>query len=354
MSHGAASRDLPFGIALPSAVQQREKAASVRATLYLSSVAFVTLSAFALRLVLLDRFPFREDEAAYAYWALHGWLEDPMFLQVWPDKPPIFLWLLGGAFRLFGVSEASARWVNIAASTLLIPVTAATARRLWGRRAALTAAAVLALSPYAIGFAPTAYTDPVLVLAGMSAICAAVYGRGLPTGVLLGAAVMTKQQGVFYTPLVIGLLWLDEVPAASHSRQRLRRYAWFVAGVALVTLPILYWDSLRWAVAPSPWDLSVRNYASLALLDPGDWPARAAMWRPLLWDLGASWAAWAAMAALLLGGVAAARWGAAETPDQFAHNTKNHCEGSADRRSVLARWMGVFHSSALQGALCFA
>ena len=126
-----------------------------------------------------------------------------------------FLWLLGGAFRLFGVSEASARWVNIAASTLLIPVTAATARRLWGRRAALTAAAVLALSPYAIGFAPTAYTDPVLVLAGMSAICAAVYGRGLPTGVLLGAAVMTKQQGVFYTPLVIGLLWLDEV------RQRL-------------------------------------------------------------------------------------------------------------------------------------
>ncbi len=85
------------------------------------------LAGLGLRLVLLDRYPLREDEAIYAYWALHAWGDDPIFLQVWPDKPPLYLWLLGGTFRLFGVSEASARWLNVACSTLLIPVVAATA-----------------------------------------------------------------------------------------------------------------------------------------------------------------------------------------------------------------------------------
>ena len=268
----------------------------------------ITLGAFALRLVMLDQFPFREDEAAYGYWALHGWLEDPLFLRVWPDKPPLYLWLLGGAFRLFGISEASARWVNIAASTLLIPVVAATAARLWGRRAALAAAVVLALNPYAISFGPTAYTDPVLVLAGMLAFCLAVYGRALGAGLLLGAAVMTKQQGVLYAPLVLGGLLLVQKPAQATMLRMLRKVALLAVGVALVVLPILYWDSLRWEVAPSPWDLSLRNYAALALLGPGEWPARATTWGPLLWNLAASWVNWVALAAFMAGGALAALW----------------------------------------------
>ena len=153
------------------------------ATWYAPALLVITLGGFALRLVLLDAFPFREDEAAYAYWALHGWLEDPYYLRVWPDKPPVFLWALGAAFQLFGVSEASARFVNIAASTLTIAIVAATARRLWGRTASIFAALVFMLSPYAISFAPTAYTDPLLVLFGMSAFCAAIYGRATWAGV---------------------------------------------------------------------------------------------------------------------------------------------------------------------------
>src|SRR5262245_4580336 len=100
-------------------------------------LAGLTLLGFALRLPLLDRFPFREDEALYSFWALYVRHSDPLFLHVWPDKPPLFLWLLAGVFELLGASQASARWLNIAISTLTIPVVASLARRIGGRRSAL-------------------------------------------------------------------------------------------------------------------------------------------------------------------------------------------------------------------------
>jgi 4-amino-4-deoxy-L-arabinose transferase-like glycosyltransferase len=273
---------------------------AAQALLYTSVAVAITVAAFALRLVLLNRYPFREDEAAYAYWALHGWFEDPMYLSVWPDKPPIYLWLLGAAFRVFGVSEAGARWVNVAASTLTVPIAAAIGRRLWGDRAALVAATVLALSPYAIAFSPTAYTDPVMVAAGLSALCAVVYERPIAAGLLLGVAIMTKQQGILFVPLVLGALWLEQTSNIANVRQRLRSTGLLVIGLAAVVLPILYWDSRRWAVAPSPWDLSVRNYAALELLAPGAWLARLDQWAPLLFDLTTSWTIWLLLAGLVI------------------------------------------------------
>ncbi|HXF61368.1 MAG TPA: hypothetical protein VNK95_07115, partial [Caldilineaceae bacterium] len=84
----------------------------------------LTLLAFGLSLRLLDRFPLREDEAIYGYWALHALHVDPNFLQVWPDKPPLFLWLLAALFALAGPDPAVARWLNIAATTLTVPLVA--------------------------------------------------------------------------------------------------------------------------------------------------------------------------------------------------------------------------------------
>ena len=95
---------------------------------------------FGLRLVMLDRFRFHQDEALYSYWALHFLHEDPQFLTQWIDKPPLFIWLLSFCFKVFGVSEASARLLNVAVSTLTVPVVAAIARQAWTSGAALIAA----------------------------------------------------------------------------------------------------------------------------------------------------------------------------------------------------------------------
>lgn len=256
------------------------------------ALLFVILLGFALRLPLLNRFPFHADEAIYSYWALHWWRADSQFLTVWPDKPPIFLWLLGGTFQLLGVSEASARYLNVALSTLTIPIVGAMAGYLWGRRATLIAALFFALCPFAISFAPTAFTDPLLLLAGNLALLCVLRRRFFWSGLCLGVAIMTKQQGLLYAPLIFGLaIWGS--PYASSPAFRIAYAALpILSGLATITLPIVYWDSLRWRVAPSPWDLSVRNYGALVMVPLDHWWARARVWSSLLWYMGGSWLVW--------------------------------------------------------------
>ncbi len=266
---------------------------------------------FALRLFLLNSYPFREDEAIYSFWALHTWLGDPLFLTVWPDKPPLFIWLLAAAFRLFGPVEASARWLNIAASTLTIPAVAVTAHTIWVQsrwreQATLLVGLAMALNPFAVSFAPTAFTDPMLVLFGSLALLMALRIRLFWAGLWLGAAIMTKQQGLLYLPLIAGAIWFAasgvNAPGATQETGFLAKTRFLtlhlLGGMALIVLPILYWDSMRWAVAPSPWDLSVQHYGGLSLAPLAEWPARAQAWAALVWELGGSWLVWGGLGAL--------------------------------------------------------
>jgi 4-amino-4-deoxy-L-arabinose transferase-like glycosyltransferase len=265
----------------------------------------ILLAGFALRLPLLDRFPFHQDEAIYGYWARYARHVDPLFLRVWPDKPPLYLWLLGGTFDLLGATPTAARLLNIALSTLTIAVVAALAQTWWGARAGILAALFLALNPFAISFAPTAFTDPLLVLAGMTALLAIVRRRPFWAGIWLGVAIMTKQQGVLFVPLVAAFsLYAPRTPG-----DLLHRTAALLAGLLLIVAPILAWDSLRWAVAPSPWDLGARNAAGFALAAPALWPVRAQGWLELSsYLLGETWLWLAALGLLLAFGLAWRKW----------------------------------------------
>ncbi len=272
---------LPWRIALPAS-----------ATALLTRL---TLAAFTLRLLLLEAYPLREDEAIYGVWARSVW-QDPWFVTTWPDKPPLFLWLQALSLALFGPSAAAARMVSIAASTLTVPITVVIARRLWGDRAAVAAALLLALNPFAISFGPTGYTDSLLVFFGMASLLCALFGRPGWAGLWLGAAIMTKQQGVLYAPLILAfvLLWPQgsRRHAAAQNPQRLSAVAWLILGLIGFVAPIMVWDAARWAVAPSPWDLGVRNYGSLALASPEDWGLRLVTWAQIAWHLTASWPVW--------------------------------------------------------------
>lgn len=271
-------------------------------------LALITLAGFALRLPLLMRFPLREDEAIYGYWALHAWYVDPLFLHVWPDKPPVFLWLLSAAFQIWGhgaeTAGAAARLVNIMAGTLTIPVLAGCARRWWGQGAALVAALMVALNPFAISFAPTAFTDPLLVLAGSLALVLIVRRRYFWSGFWLGIAIMTKQQALLLAPLVIVCALCSRNVKDSNgirgNRSVLTSFLRFLAGLAVMVLPILYWDSSRWAVAPSPWDLGATNVGGATLLPVSTWLERIPSWIELIWYLLASPWAWATYIIVLL------------------------------------------------------
>jgi len=272
----------------------------------------MVLTGFALRLVLLDRFHFRADEALYSTWALHFLHEDPLFLQVWPDKPLLFIGALAATFAALGTSEASARFLNIAVGTLTIPSVAVIARRYWGQMAGLIAATALAFNPLAISYSPTAYTDPMLVLCGVLALLFACLASARPkapafwAGFWLACAIGVKQQGVFYGPLIVAVLCLGQVSDSGMRSQQTdaavirQRMLWALAGFAVIFLPLLLWDSLRWSVAPSPWDLGGRHYGGVHFVAMQVWPRRLHDMAQIVWYLTASWAAWALWALVIL------------------------------------------------------
>lgn len=317
----------PAGISLPDLLGKGSG--------YQRFLCILILVGFALRLVMLDRFRFHQDEALYSYWALHFLHDDPLFLEQWIDKPPLFVWLLAYFFKALGASEASARLLNISISLLTIPVVAAVARRAWTAAAGAIAATTFALNPFAISYSPTAFTDPLLVLAGVCSLYAALRSRPFLAGLCLGAAIMTKQQGVFFVPLALAVLIAGNPKTKAVGAATLRA----AGGLAVTILPVLYWDSLRWAVAPSPWDLGVRNYGALELLPLVQWPERVARIADLLWYLTASPVVWTVVIASVIASVIAA-----SVPG--VGNVRRKGPSSSQRNTALAillgGWIGLY------------
>ncbi len=256
------------------------------------AVAAVLAAAAVFRLIpWLTNYSLHRDEALYGYWAqLIASGRDPLLLSPWVDKPPLVLYLLAADVRAFGVSELALRLPGLIASLLLVLVTFGFARRAYGVRVALIAAGLLSLSPFAILFAPTAFTDPWLALWLVAAAWAALARRPFIAGLLLGLAVASKQQGLLGVPLVFALLavgrrqtangpfgWqMANRSPAKHSA--IRDLLSAVLGFALIFAPVTYWDSLRWVNRPSFWDRSVTTYGQLALAPLAEWPQRAADW----------------------------------------------------------------------------
>jgi len=258
------------------------------------------LLALALRAAPLTAYRFHQDEALYASWALLT-AEDPALISVPVDKPPLFIYLLAGLFRLLGSSEAVARLPNLFASVVSVALLYTVGRRAYDRPTALMAAALYAASPFAILFAPTAFTDPLLVLWMLLGLWAALAQRPLLAGLALGLAYATKQQSVLLIPLVVAMeVWevrkadREWQGAGCRSQGDEGRSAVGNHGVQLLVgfLPVFalvtWWDSLRWHVQPSFWDRSITTYGGLELLPPAAWGERLADWAQLLGYIFAS------------------------------------------------------------------
>jgi 4-amino-4-deoxy-L-arabinose transferase-like glycosyltransferase len=243
----------------------------------------IGLAAAILRVVpWLSRYPLHRDEALYGSWArLIASGVDPLLLTTWVDKPPLVLYALAGSIRAFGTSELALRFPGMLASILTALLLYGFARYAYGLQVAVLAAGIFAASPFAILFAPTAFTDPWLTLWIVAAAWAAIAGRPFLAGLGLGLAVASKQQGLLGVPLVVALLFLPEIagirPLKSASAA-VRRVAMSLFGFAVVFGPLFYWDSLRWSNRPSFWDRSLATYGGLKLATVAAWPQRAEAW----------------------------------------------------------------------------
>ena len=167
-------------------------------------LAALSMLAWALRLPPILDNRLHPDEALYGYWSfLIGCGRDPWLTTMPVYKPPLLPYLIAGSQALFGNSEFAVRLPGLAAGLLTVVLVAALARSLYRDRWAATIAAVsVALSPFAILFSATAFTDPLMVALGLGGCVAATRGRPAWAGLLAGLAVATKQTGLVWLPLV--------------------------------------------------------------------------------------------------------------------------------------------------------
>ncbi|MFQ5421605.1 MAG: glycosyltransferase family 39 protein, partial [Anaerolineae bacterium] len=121
-------------------------------------VLVITALALFWRLPGLFANGFQADEALFASFArtIAVW-RDPLLVLQPVDKPPLLFYAQAAFYPMFGPVQWAARLPDFIASILLIPLTARLVWRWYGDGlAAVMTAVLLAFSPLAIQFSPTA------------------------------------------------------------------------------------------------------------------------------------------------------------------------------------------------------
>ena len=148
-------------------------------------------------LPLIDRDEGRYAEAAREMLASGDWLVPRLFGVPYLEKPPLFFWLTAASCGLVGVDELGVRLVSALAAAAGVVVTGLFARKVFGGRAGVLAATVLATTGLYFVFARVVITDmlfSVLVTGALvSWFLAETEKRSfLPFWLLAAAATLTK------------------------------------------------------------------------------------------------------------------------------------------------------------------
>jgi len=316
-------------------------------------VALVLLG-WALRLPPILDNRFHADEALYAYWGLLIGRGQDLWLATVPvDKPPLMPYLVAGAQALFGNSEFAVRLPGLAAGLVTIPLVAALSNVLYDDTwVTASAAAGVALSPFATLFSATAFTDPVMVALGLGTCLAAARGRPGRAGLLAGLAFAAKQTGLVWVPLAaamnmirdcrlqIGKLQIGK--SQTYDRQHLASvvHRLLFPLCFLVVVGIAFaWDLARGAQgAESFWCAGVTAYGSLRLIWPQELWARLEDWVELARYLFVS----PAVNGILLAGLPVLVWRATRHQRHAQGALTDLLLGSFALMYLLFHWLWAF------------
>jgi len=222
-----------------------------------------------LRISLIATNRFHGDEALYSHWGLLIASGKDIFLRhgVIVDKPPVFLYTLALFFKVFGPSETAARLPNILSSLVSMVLVYHIALIVTNHRVALLSVVFVALSPFDVQFAPTAFTDPMMVCLSLASFLLALKSRHLPAGLAMGLAVMTKPTAVLFVPLLLFFTWL---PFGSSwlSRRLAKAILSLAMGFLVVCLAAVCWDLVIRVNCVNFLSASAARYGGLRLASP--------------------------------------------------------------------------------------
>jgi 4-amino-4-deoxy-L-arabinose transferase-like glycosyltransferase len=198
----------------------------------------------------------------------------------WLEKPPLYYWLAGGAFRFLGETETAARLPSVAAGLLFVGATALLGARLYGAAAGLHAGFALGTSVLPFVYARAAAMD--MLLAATVTVALGLIGLRLlgiagrlavpAAGVAIGLATLAKGPlGLLLPALVAG----GFVVAARE--WRLLRRLLSPAGVVLFALVAAPWYLLVYRAQGRAFidvfllDHNVQRFTSEIHRHPGPW-----------------------------------------------------------------------------------
>ncbi len=154
--------------------------------------------------------------------------------------PPMFSYLVYASFKIFGISDITARLVSILSELIAILGVYILAKELYNEKTACIAAIIFISIPWNILWFGRAQTDPLMT--ALMTLAIALYVRAykndksmLPFGITLGLAVFTKQPALAALPIVLIWSYFEGIKR----KQIVNSLVCFLAGM----VPLFVWLS---------------------------------------------------------------------------------------------------------------
>lgn len=256
------------------------------------SALILLLSAFLSFLALDNAKRFHPDEAFYMTFARNAAVNGDWLLISEPvDKTPLTFYTNALALVFFAAEtdddsvlqldalkgEFAGRMPSVLMSVILVAVMMQLAKAISGDNKSANFAGVLtALSPFRIVFAATVFTDLPMLLFGTIALWMAVKNKPGWAGFWFIVSVSAKPQIIFYLPLILGILLIQN--GRVHRPSPTQILSFFLP--IIIGIGILWgWDNLRIANgAESFYLLGQSRYTATTLTPLQDYPARFLLW----------------------------------------------------------------------------
>lgn len=242
---------------------------------------------------------FHPDEALFSTFARSAAVNGDWLLHGPLDKTPLSIYASAFSMMLFGVrplsngvldldihvGEFAARVPGTLASILLVAVMYRLTRSLYRRNGHFVSLATMFLmtvSPFAIAFSATVFTDGPMLLFMVLALTMVARGRWGWSGLFLALGFASKQQALYYVPIIVAVGWaVDDGGCRSMARHAPILKVARLALPTIITIALLLaWDTMRdqpggmWGLAAAnnnPGRLIRSNEIVPRLLEWGDY-----------------------------------------------------------------------------------
>jgi 4-amino-4-deoxy-L-arabinose transferase-like glycosyltransferase len=154
------------------------------------------------------------DEPAYAETAremiaFHDYVSPRIFNEYWYDKPPMYYWLVAGAYQVFGINEFAARFPAALMGLLSVLAVYFSATKLFNERAGFWSGIVLGTCINMFYMGKAGVTDTTLLFFMTAALLSFLHEQYWAMYICMGLATLTKGPiGIVFPGAIIFLTLL--------------------------------------------------------------------------------------------------------------------------------------------------